>query len=410
MPNQSAISALGAFLKALEEEKIPCILIGMMAAIEQGAPLMTVDYDFWVKLPERQYVRLLSIVRQQQGTILARTLYELSDGTQVNVVFQPDGLRKFDVEFRSARISQLERQKIRVLPLERVIASKRAAGREKDLAALPVLKRTLRLRKKLGSAGGTKAGKRDDQDGRQRIRITMTAVEHIKAAQQGSVVDKRGKVVAMEPAGPLSPEQIEALQKEVGLPLPEELRSVLAFCTRIDGCGLEIDFSGATMDFEDKDAFPNGLPIVHDGCGNFWVLDITPDTAAVAPIFFACHDAPVILYQSPDIASFRAEFFRTSSSLVNDVTEDRLFNVWRTNPGVIDQPTASRSSDPSLRSFAAGLPDHFQIVDLRDVKPGMGFSWGRYGPRTEVRRHGYERIFAHAKPPSRGFFKTLFGR
>jgi len=160
MPNQPAISALGAFLKALEEEKIPCILIGMMAAIEQGAPLMTVDYDFWVKLPERQYVRLLSIVRQQQGTILARTLYELSDGTQVNVVFQPDGLRKFDVEFRSARISQLERQKIRVLPLERVIASKRAAGREKDLAALPVLKRTLRLRKKLGSAGGTKAGKK----------------------------------------------------------------------------------------------------------------------------------------------------------------------------------------------------------------------------------------------------------
>jgi len=27
MPNQPAVSALGAFLKAFEEEKIPCILI-----------------------------------------------------------------------------------------------------------------------------------------------------------------------------------------------------------------------------------------------------------------------------------------------------------------------------------------------------------------------------------------------
>jgi hypothetical protein len=67
MPNQPAISALGAFLKALEEEKIPCILIRMMAAIEQGAPLMTVDYDFWIKLPERQYVRLLNIRAQAEG-------------------------------------------------------------------------------------------------------------------------------------------------------------------------------------------------------------------------------------------------------------------------------------------------------------------------------------------------------
>ena len=160
MPNQPAISALGAFLKALEEEKIPCILIGMMAAIEQGAPLMTVDYDFWVKLPERQYVRLLSIVHRQKGTILARTLYELSDGTQVNAVFQPDGLRAFDTEFRAARIGRLEGQRIRVLPLRRVIASKRAAGRDKDLATIPVLERTLRLRRKLRTAEGRRPGKK----------------------------------------------------------------------------------------------------------------------------------------------------------------------------------------------------------------------------------------------------------
>src|SRR5438128_4962442 len=84
MPLQPEDSSLGAFLKALREEKIKCILIGAMAAIEQGAPLMTVDYDFWVRLPEREYVRLLTIVQGQGGVIRARTGDELTDGTRVN--------------------------------------------------------------------------------------------------------------------------------------------------------------------------------------------------------------------------------------------------------------------------------------------------------------------------------------
>jgi len=149
MPLQSQDSPLGAFLKALGEENIDCILIGAMAAIEQGAPLMTVDYDFWVRLPERQYVRLLTIVQRQGGDIRARTVYELSDGTQVNAVFQPDGLRSFEAEWKISRWSKLENVPVKVLPLQRVIASKRAANREKDMAVLPILRRTLRLIKRL---------------------------------------------------------------------------------------------------------------------------------------------------------------------------------------------------------------------------------------------------------------------
>jgi len=149
MPTQPSSSALGAFFQALEEEKIPFILIGMMAAVEQGAPLMTIDCDLWVKLPERQYVRLLGIVQRLGGTTVARTFYELSDGTQVNAVFKPDGLESFDSEYKRCSLTSVGGQKIHVLPLARVIASKRAAGREKDLAVLPVLERTLRLARRL---------------------------------------------------------------------------------------------------------------------------------------------------------------------------------------------------------------------------------------------------------------------
>ena len=153
MPLQPQDSPLGAFLEALCEEGIDCILIGAMAAIRQGAPLMTVDYDFWVRLPERQYVRLLTIVHRQGGTIRARTLYELSDGTQVNAVFQPDGLKSFTAEWKRCHLGRLEGVPLRILPLQRIIASKRAAGRDKDIAVMPILERTLRLVKRLEKRG-----------------------------------------------------------------------------------------------------------------------------------------------------------------------------------------------------------------------------------------------------------------
>jgi hypothetical protein len=110
---------------------------------------MTVDYDFWVHLPERQYVRLLTIVQRQTGTIRARTVYELADGTQVNAVFEPDGLRSFEQESRNCLPSRVAGVSVKVLPLARVIASKQAAARDKDIAVLPILKRTLRAAKRL---------------------------------------------------------------------------------------------------------------------------------------------------------------------------------------------------------------------------------------------------------------------
>jgi hypothetical protein len=149
MQSRAQDSPLGAFIKALADEKIDCILIGGMAAISQGAPLTTIDYDLWVKLPERQYVRLLSIVKRLGGTVRAQTVYELSDGAQVNAVFKPSGLRSFDTESKECLVGELDGVAMRVLPLRRVIASKRAANREKDLAALPILERTLRLAKRI---------------------------------------------------------------------------------------------------------------------------------------------------------------------------------------------------------------------------------------------------------------------
>jgi len=238
-------------------------------------------------------------------------------------------------------------------------------------------------------------------------------VAEIERARLADLVDEDGRQVVLELGPGLSQRELETLEAEVGVPLPGELRAVLERAATIDGALEQIDFSGRTLSFEDRDLFPAGLPIAHDGFGNHWVLDLTPNQADVAPVFFACHDAPVVLFQAPGIGSFLHEAFRMfvppHASLVDDVHEDRPFNVWRTNPRVLDHDTAL-AGDADLRAFATELDDQFVFVDLREPEIGMGFSWGRYGPRTRVRRHGYERLFAYARPEQRpGLLRRIFG-
>jgi hypothetical protein len=219
--------------------------------------------------------------------------------------------------------------------------------------------------------------------------------------------------VELELAPGLSEEDVDALGAEIGVPLPRELRETLAYTAEIDGVLDVIDFTGRQGGAEAEDVFPSGYPIALDGFGNHWLIDITPDDTDVAPVFFVCHDPPVVLFQSPNLAHFLHEAFRMCipphESLVDDVHEDRLYSVWGTNPGVIEQATALASDDEQLRRFAEELDERFLLIDLRAPEVGMGFSWGRFGPNTELRRHGYQRLFAYASPPRKpGLVSRLF--
>jgi hypothetical protein len=230
-------------------------------------------------------------------------------------------------------------------------------------------------------------------------------LEAIGHAQAATLVDEDGDEVEFELAPALSQDDIERLADEVGVPLSGELRALLEQTAGIEGGPLQaIDFTGRSLSFGAPETFPSGLPIAGDGFGNFWILDLTPDDVETAPVFFACHDPPVILYQSPNIGDFLHEAFRMlvppHASGVDDVHEDRPFNVWRDNPGTLERSDAL-AGDESLSAFAAELDDRFTFVDLRSPPVGMGFSWGRYGPRTELRRHGNERLFAYAPPDKR---------
>ena len=240
----------------------------------------------------------------------------------------------------------------------------------------------------------------------------MTPLEIIRQAQADTLVDEDGRVVTLELLPGLCQTELRDFAGQLPCRIPPEIAELLRVCRGFSGTVEQVDFTGRDLFFEFESAFPFGLPIAADGFGNFWVVDLHPRTVRWGPIYFACHDAPVILYQADSLEQFLSELFRMfkppHKSLVDDVHEDRLARVWRTNPGVLSYEQCLRSDDPTLSAFARELDESYEVIDLRRAKPGDGFSWGRYGPRTQIKRFGTLAVFAYEK--REGFFSRIFGR
>jgi hypothetical protein len=120
----------------------------MSGAILQGVPATTLDTDIWIDLPSRQYIRVLNLCRSLGAAIRANTVIDLSDGSTVNFLYEVHGLRSFCYEYQRARKLKWLGTEVAVLPLERIYASKKFVGRPKDLAHLPLLAQTIKLRRR----------------------------------------------------------------------------------------------------------------------------------------------------------------------------------------------------------------------------------------------------------------------
>ncbi len=135
-----------ALFQALDALGVPYLIVGMGAALIEGAPGTTQDIDLWFGRIDDE--RLREVAHRAGG------FYTSGFGLQppalggegldrVDVVLTASGLESFESEFRGARGYALDGVRVKVLPLERVIASKRAARRAKDAAQMPMLEAAL---------------------------------------------------------------------------------------------------------------------------------------------------------------------------------------------------------------------------------------------------------------------------
>jgi predicted nucleotidyltransferase len=150
---QSGVHPVGELCAALHKKKIRFLIVGGAAAVLHGAPVSTFDADIWVDLPERQYVRILAIGQQIGANILSRNVLGLRNDQRVDFLYRIDGLASFATEWRRAEKMIFGGQSVKVLSLERIIRSKEAANRDKDILALPTLRTYLACRQTLRRKG-----------------------------------------------------------------------------------------------------------------------------------------------------------------------------------------------------------------------------------------------------------------
>jgi hypothetical protein len=134
-------------LESLLRHKIRFMVVGLSAAALQGAPVVTEDIDLWFDN--------LSDPKLMQALIKVGAAYIPPFGYNppmlggagsepFDIAIRMNGLDDFTAEWKRAIKIKVGRLWLKVLPLERILASKQAANRPKDRRVIPVLQNTLR--------------------------------------------------------------------------------------------------------------------------------------------------------------------------------------------------------------------------------------------------------------------------
>lgn len=228
----------------------------------------------------------------------------------------------------------------------------------------------------------------------------MKLIDIVRAAGGTRIEDEDGSVEVLTLSAGMSADELEALARELPCPLPDDVRELLAFSRGFENGPMEsICFAGLPGGFELDGVFPSPLPIAHDGFGNYWIADLLPESTCWGPIFYACHDPAVVVFQAATLEEFVREFLRFATpphaSTIDDVHDKAAYRIHATNPEARPANQLRDSTDPSLRAFAQSLSDDFFVIDLRSASVGDGFSWGRFGPKTKTIRFNNERLFAY---------------
>ncbi|HET7746768.1 MAG TPA: hypothetical protein VFM29_05680 [Vicinamibacteria bacterium] len=140
-----------AFLQALADLEVRYLLVGLGAALLHGAPVVTQDIDVWFG-ENAPWDKVDEAARRAGGFYTAgvgmhRPLIGGPGLDRVDLVLTAHGLSSFDEEYARAETYDVDGVQVTVLPLERVLASKRATGRAKDRAVIPALEDAIAARR-----------------------------------------------------------------------------------------------------------------------------------------------------------------------------------------------------------------------------------------------------------------------
>jgi hypothetical protein len=130
-----------AFFRELYRSGARFLVVGVGSAVLQGADLGTQDLDLWFETVADG--KIVAAAAAAGGRFVWRTDPPMIVGKgldRLDVVLHCDGLRGFDAEYEKGIVLRIADFELKLLPIDRVMASKKAAGRRKDKAAVEALR------------------------------------------------------------------------------------------------------------------------------------------------------------------------------------------------------------------------------------------------------------------------------
>jgi predicted nucleotidyltransferase len=138
-------------LAAINRHLLDAVMIGNAAAALHGAPVTTLDVDFMFRATPLNLRKLKAVAKELEAVIM-RPYYPVSklfrmtnDDRGLQLDFMPviHGIRSFESLKSRATEVTIQGQRVWLAGLEDIIRSKKAAGRLRDTAVLPILEKTL---------------------------------------------------------------------------------------------------------------------------------------------------------------------------------------------------------------------------------------------------------------------------
>ncbi len=149
-------------LELLSRHDVDFIVVGGVAAILEGVPITTLDLDVVYDRSPENLERLLEVLqtveasyRDPLGRHFVPTIEKLATYRMnllrttlgpFDVIGSIDGAG-YEELLESTKMRQVGELRLRVLELSKVIESKELANRPKDRAVLPLLRKTLELKR-----------------------------------------------------------------------------------------------------------------------------------------------------------------------------------------------------------------------------------------------------------------------
>jgi predicted nucleotidyltransferase len=156
----NAAPVLARIAKALRDCRLEAILVGNAAAALQGAPVTTLDFDFMFRKTPLNLKKLKKLAAELEMSLSqpfypTSNLYRLvqrESGLQLDFMPELHGIASFETLRAKAIEVYFGGVAVQVADLSDIIRSKRALGRDKDLAVLDVLEKTRREKEEQSKA------------------------------------------------------------------------------------------------------------------------------------------------------------------------------------------------------------------------------------------------------------------